>query len=149
MAPISIKTVLISESVDARCRKILEENGIRVTEKQNMTKDALIAEIRVGVAHSLSHSCSRMQPLSSFFTLRNMHHCVKLSRFSRRRIAAFCDASLQLHREGFDPLTPVVVCFFFLMQSSVKLCMLFNFGLCPHVTFSLPCRIVLGVTIDF
>lgn len=62
MAPISIKTVLISESVDARCRTILEENGIRVTEKQNMTKDALIAEIRVGVAifHArlLSHAAA-------------------------------------------------------------------------------------------
>uniref|UniRef100_A0A3B4FD08 Phosphoglycerate dehydrogenase n=1 Tax=Pundamilia nyererei TaxID=303518 RepID=A0A3B4FD08_9CICH len=46
MAPISIKTVLISESVDPRCKAILEENGIRVTEKQNMTKDELIAEIK-------------------------------------------------------------------------------------------------------
>lgn len=47
MAPISIKTVLISESVDPRCRSILEENGIRVTEKQNMKKDELVAEIKV------------------------------------------------------------------------------------------------------
>ncbi|XP_008326872.1 D-3-phosphoglycerate dehydrogenase [Cynoglossus semilaevis] len=46
MAPISIKTVLISESVDPRCRAILEENGIRVTEKQNMKKDELIAELK-------------------------------------------------------------------------------------------------------
>uniref|UniRef100_I3JQ92 D-3-phosphoglycerate dehydrogenase n=1 Tax=Oreochromis niloticus TaxID=8128 RepID=I3JQ92_ORENI len=46
MAPISIKTVLISESVDPRCKAILEENGIRVTEKQNMTKDELIAKIK-------------------------------------------------------------------------------------------------------
>ncbi|XP_040912420.1 D-3-phosphoglycerate dehydrogenase [Toxotes jaculatrix] len=46
MAPISVKTVLISESVDPRCRSILEENGIRVTEKQNMKKDELIAEIK-------------------------------------------------------------------------------------------------------
>lgn len=50
MAPISIKTVLISESVDPRCKTILEENGIRVTEKQNMTKDELIAEIKVVMA---------------------------------------------------------------------------------------------------
>ncbi|XP_058479117.1 D-3-phosphoglycerate dehydrogenase [Solea solea] len=46
MAPISIRTVLISESVDPRCRAILEENGIRVTEKQNMKKDELIAELK-------------------------------------------------------------------------------------------------------
>lgn len=50
MAPISIKTVLISESVDPRCKAILEENGIRVTEKQNMTKDELIAKIKVVMA---------------------------------------------------------------------------------------------------
>lgn len=47
MAPISIKSVLISESVDPRCKSILEENGIRVTEKQNMKKDELMAEIKV------------------------------------------------------------------------------------------------------
>lgn len=46
MAPIHVKSVLISESVDPRCRTILEENGIRVTEKQNMKKDELIAEIK-------------------------------------------------------------------------------------------------------
>lgn len=49
MAPIEIKSVLISESVDPRCRTILEENGIRVTEKQNMKKDELIAEIKASV----------------------------------------------------------------------------------------------------
>uniref|UniRef100_A0A8C6WXE7 Phosphoglycerate dehydrogenase n=1 Tax=Neogobius melanostomus TaxID=47308 RepID=A0A8C6WXE7_9GOBI len=46
MAPVCIKSVLISESVDPRCRTILEENGIHVTEKQNMRKDELIAEIK-------------------------------------------------------------------------------------------------------
>lgn len=46
MAPISIRAVLISESVDPRCRAILEENGIRVTEKTGMKKDELIAEIQ-------------------------------------------------------------------------------------------------------
>lgn len=46
MAPISIKTVLISESVDPCCKTILEENGIRVTEKQSMKKDELLAEIK-------------------------------------------------------------------------------------------------------
>lgn len=50
MAPISIQTVLISESVDPRCKAILEENGIRVTEKQNMKKDELMAEIKVMIA---------------------------------------------------------------------------------------------------
>lgn len=46
MAPICIQSVLISESVDPGCKAILEENGIRVTEKQNMTKEGLIAEIK-------------------------------------------------------------------------------------------------------
>lgn len=53
MAPISIKTVLISESVDPCCKSILEENGIRVTEKQNMKKDELIAEIKVSLLQSV------------------------------------------------------------------------------------------------
>ncbi|XP_038157122.1 D-3-phosphoglycerate dehydrogenase [Cyprinodon tularosa] len=46
MAPICIKTVLISESVDPRCRAILEEHGICVTEKHNLKKEELIAEIK-------------------------------------------------------------------------------------------------------
>lgn len=49
MAPISIKRILISESVDPCCKNILQENGIQVTEKQNMSKDDLIAEIKVRV----------------------------------------------------------------------------------------------------
>ena len=52
MAPVSIKRILISESVDACCKKILQENGIEVTEKQNMTKDELIADIKVKVSRS-------------------------------------------------------------------------------------------------
>ncbi|XP_034042329.1 D-3-phosphoglycerate dehydrogenase [Thalassophryne amazonica] len=46
MAPIRIRNVLISESVDPLCRQILEENGVQVTEKHNMKKDELIAEIK-------------------------------------------------------------------------------------------------------
>lgn len=67
MAPISITSVLISESVDPRCRAILEENGIRVTEKQNMKKDELIAEIKVRAA--LHNVQSRVPP--SFPPLSN------------------------------------------------------------------------------
>lgn len=74
MAPISIKTVLISESVDPRCRAILEENGIRVTEKQNMKKDELIAELKVNVS-SLFSCCIASFSCTSppFSLLRNMH----------------------------------------------------------------------------
>ncbi|RXN23231.1 D-3-phosphoglycerate dehydrogenase-like protein [Labeo rohita] len=46
MAPVSVKRVLISESVDPCCKTILQENGIEVTEKQQMTKEELIAEIQ-------------------------------------------------------------------------------------------------------
>ncbi|XP_048886509.1 D-3-phosphoglycerate dehydrogenase [Brienomyrus brachyistius] len=46
MAPVSIKRILITESVDQGCKRILQENGIQVTEKLNMTKDELIAEIK-------------------------------------------------------------------------------------------------------
>lgn len=45
MAPVCIKSILISESVDPRCRIILEENGIHVTEKHISRKEELIAEI--------------------------------------------------------------------------------------------------------
>uniref|UniRef100_A0A3B4DVC6 Phosphoglycerate dehydrogenase n=1 Tax=Pygocentrus nattereri TaxID=42514 RepID=A0A3B4DVC6_PYGNA len=46
MAPVSIRRVLISESVDPSCKTILQENGIEVTERQNMSKDELIAQIK-------------------------------------------------------------------------------------------------------
>ncbi|XDV29999.1 hypothetical protein PO909_033010 [Leuciscus waleckii] len=46
MAPVLVKRVLISESVDPCCKTILQENGIEVTEKQQMTKEELIAEIQ-------------------------------------------------------------------------------------------------------
>ncbi|KAG7272354.1 hypothetical protein CRUP_011602 [Coryphaenoides rupestris] len=46
MAPILIKSILISESVDPCCKQILEENGIQVTEKLNLTKEDLISEIK-------------------------------------------------------------------------------------------------------
>uniref|UniRef100_A0A8C5A9W8 D-3-phosphoglycerate dehydrogenase n=1 Tax=Gadus morhua TaxID=8049 RepID=A0A8C5A9W8_GADMO len=46
MAPIVIKSILISESVDPCCKKVLEENGIQVTEKLNLTKEDLISEIK-------------------------------------------------------------------------------------------------------
>lgn len=64
MAPISIKTVLISESVDPCCRSILEENGIRVTEKQNMKKDELMAEIKVSLQPRWLHKHGLFQKLS-------------------------------------------------------------------------------------
>ncbi|XP_067843612.1 D-3-phosphoglycerate dehydrogenase [Heptranchias perlo] len=42
----SVRKFLISESVDASCKKILEENGINVVEKKSMTKNELLAEIK-------------------------------------------------------------------------------------------------------
>ncbi|XP_051998848.1 D-3-phosphoglycerate dehydrogenase-like [Xyrauchen texanus] len=46
MAPVTVKSILISESVDPCCKVILQENGIKVTEKQQMSKEELIAEIQ-------------------------------------------------------------------------------------------------------
>uniref|UniRef100_A0A3Q3VP23 phosphoglycerate dehydrogenase n=1 Tax=Mola mola TaxID=94237 RepID=A0A3Q3VP23_MOLML len=43
MAPISVASVLISDSVDPRCRAILEQHSIRVTERHNMKKEELMA----------------------------------------------------------------------------------------------------------
>lgn len=47
MAPISVASVLISDSVDPRCRAILEQHSIRVTERHNMKKEELMAAIKV------------------------------------------------------------------------------------------------------
>ncbi|TSK92896.1 D-3-phosphoglycerate dehydrogenase [Bagarius yarrelli] len=46
MAPVAIKRVLISDSLDPCCKKILQENGIEVTEKTNLSKDELKAQIK-------------------------------------------------------------------------------------------------------
>lgn len=69
MAPISIKRILISESVDPCCKKLLQENGIQVTEKQNMSKDELIAEIKVGYFNRV-RVCMTFG-LHEFFSLKN------------------------------------------------------------------------------
>lgn len=81
MAPVSIKTVLISESVDPRCKAILEENGIRVTEKQNMKKDELIAEIKVKLRMHrvctwfLAGALPNLQAFSPPITLKKFSRC--------------------------------------------------------------------------
>ncbi|XP_066544113.1 D-3-phosphoglycerate dehydrogenase isoform X1 [Amia ocellicauda] len=46
MALVSVRRVLISESVDPCCKKILQEHGLDVTEKTNMTKDDLMNEVK-------------------------------------------------------------------------------------------------------
>lgn len=79
MAPISIKTVLISESVDPRCKTILEENGIRVTEKQNMTKDELIAEIKVVMALCVILISSHAPAVGFMFFLPTKQVSIKFS----------------------------------------------------------------------
>lgn len=44
---VAIKRVLISESVDPCCKKILQENGIEVTERAIMSQDELKELIKV------------------------------------------------------------------------------------------------------
>ncbi|XP_056145579.1 D-3-phosphoglycerate dehydrogenase [Lampris incognitus] len=46
MAPVSVRSVLISESVDPCCRQILEGHGIRVTEKANLSREELMGEMK-------------------------------------------------------------------------------------------------------
>ncbi|XP_020372538.1 D-3-phosphoglycerate dehydrogenase [Rhincodon typus] len=43
---LSVCNCLISERVDASCKKILEENGIKVVQRETMTKNELLAEIK-------------------------------------------------------------------------------------------------------
>lgn len=44
---LELKRVLISDSVDSCCKKILEANGIAVDLKTKLTKEELLAEIPV------------------------------------------------------------------------------------------------------
>ncbi|XP_067890661.1 D-3-phosphoglycerate dehydrogenase [Heterodontus francisci] len=42
----SVSKILISERVDSSCKKILEENGIKAVQRESMTKNELLAEIK-------------------------------------------------------------------------------------------------------
>uniref|UniRef100_A0A5F9CUQ6 D-3-phosphoglycerate dehydrogenase n=1 Tax=Oryctolagus cuniculus TaxID=9986 RepID=A0A5F9CUQ6_RABIT len=46
MAFANLRKVLISESLDPCCRKILQDGGLQVVEKQNLSKEELIAELQ-------------------------------------------------------------------------------------------------------
>uniref|UniRef100_A0A5F8GBC1 D-3-phosphoglycerate dehydrogenase n=1 Tax=Monodelphis domestica TaxID=13616 RepID=A0A5F8GBC1_MONDO len=46
MAFANLRKVLISDSLDPCCRKILEDGGLQVVEKQNLSKEALLAELQ-------------------------------------------------------------------------------------------------------
>lgn len=50
MAFANLRKVLISDSLDPCCRKILQDGGLQVVEKQNLSKEELIAELQVGRA---------------------------------------------------------------------------------------------------
>ena len=47
MAPISVSSVLICDGVDPRCRAVLEQHGVRATDRPKMTKEELMAAIKV------------------------------------------------------------------------------------------------------
>ena len=44
---LTLKNVLISDSVDEKCVKILEDNGIEVVKNTKLSKEELLAEIGV------------------------------------------------------------------------------------------------------
>lgn len=46
MAFANLRKVLISDSLDPCCRKILQDGGLQVVEKQNLSKEELIAELQ-------------------------------------------------------------------------------------------------------
>lgn len=77
MAPVAIKRVLISESVDPCCKKILQENGVEVTERTNMNKEELKAQIEVSDKNVFNDAvfifsrkslCFRLRSLSMFIS---------------------------------------------------------------------------------
>lgn len=47
MAFANLRKVLISDSLDPCCRKILQDGGLQVVEKQNLSQEELIAELQV------------------------------------------------------------------------------------------------------
>lgn len=59
MAFANLRKVLISDSLDPCCRKILQDGGLQVVEKQNLSKEELIAELQVRRAgHKRNHPAS-------------------------------------------------------------------------------------------
>lgn len=59
MAFANLRKVLISDSLDPCCRKILQDGGLQVVEKQNLSKEELIAELQVRRAgHKRNHRTS-------------------------------------------------------------------------------------------
>uniref|UniRef100_A0A8I3W7N0 D-isomer specific 2-hydroxyacid dehydrogenase catalytic domain-containing protein n=1 Tax=Callithrix jacchus TaxID=9483 RepID=A0A8I3W7N0_CALJA len=46
MAFANLRKVLISDSLDPCCRRILQDGGLQVVEKQNLSKEELIAELQ-------------------------------------------------------------------------------------------------------
>uniref|UniRef100_A0A8C0L308 Phosphoglycerate dehydrogenase n=1 Tax=Canis lupus dingo TaxID=286419 RepID=A0A8C0L308_CANLU len=46
MAFANLRKVLISDSLDPCCRQILQDGGLQVVEKQNLSKEELMAELR-------------------------------------------------------------------------------------------------------
>ena len=51
---LKLTKVLISDSVDASCRQILEQSGIQVDYKTNLTKEELLTAIKVCIAQIAS-----------------------------------------------------------------------------------------------
>lgn len=45
-----LNKVLISDAVDSSCRKILEDNGVRVDYKPGLSKEDLLTTIKVHIA---------------------------------------------------------------------------------------------------
>jgi hypothetical protein len=64
MAFANLRKVLISDSLDPCCRKILQDGGLQVVEKQNLSKEELIAELQT-VKASLSGQLLRSLLMSS------------------------------------------------------------------------------------
>ena len=53
---LKLAKVLISDSVDSSCREILESNGVPVDYKPGMSKEELLAVIKVSHGYPLSLS---------------------------------------------------------------------------------------------
>lgn len=63
----NLSSVLISDEVDQKCVKILEENGIKVLKNSKLSKEELLKEIPVSNMFFVSFHCVQGETTSLLF----------------------------------------------------------------------------------
>ena len=63
---LQLNKVLISDAVDASCRQILEDNGVSVDYKPGLSKDELLATIKVRLVRPFGWPRGQSRKVSPF-----------------------------------------------------------------------------------